>query len=446
MSAGSSAPANGSVSSPAVFRRSWTKRYPYAVRGEGVRIVDATGRSHLDAVSGVFVSNLGHGVGRIADRMAEQARAIAFPYSGSFATAAEDELAERVLAIAPPGFVKAFFVSGGSEANEVAIKISRKYQLASGRPERWQIVGREHSYHGATMTALSVGSHPARQADYLPYLTTMPHLPAPLCRSCRRREPHEGCDLSSAHRLGELCSTGDAPAAVIAEPIVGAALGAVVPPPGYYDVIRRVCDDHDVVFIADEVITGVGRTGFPFAMDGFDVVPDLITCGKGLSAGYAPLGAVLVHERIVEALEREFDSLFTGYTYSGNPVSCAAGAEVLACVDELQLVERAASNGAWLQARLGELARRQPLLFEARGRGMLWGLELVPPAEGGASSAELVRLSSERGMLLSDGHWIDAGVRREHVMFAPPLVSTEAELDEMVTILDDAVSALGRAP
>jgi adenosylmethionine-8-amino-7-oxononanoate aminotransferase len=412
-------------------------------------IETADGERYLDAVGGVYVVNIGHGVAEVADAMREQAATLAFPYGGAFTTRAELDLAKEAMRRAPKGMAAAYFVSGGSEANEVAIKLARKYQLVKGRPQRWRIVSRWQSYHGATMATLSATGYTARRRDFEPYMLDFPHIPAPHCYRCPLNLTHPECALACADALETtLCQEGDTIAAFICEPIIGAAAGAVVPPAGYYERIRAICEEHDILFIADEVITAYGRTGAEFAVDHYGITPDLITCAKGMSGGYAPLGAVLLHERVCNTLEEsEAASIFTGYTYSAHPVSCAAGLAVLKYIREHDLVGRARDEGAWLLEQLKQRVGDCPSVGDIRGKGLLIGIEFVRDRDSraafepaGAFAREIVERAWQQHVILrSDTGTVD-GIAGDHLLLAPPLTIERPELETIVEVIARSIN------
>jgi len=437
-------------SSDPVYHKSWDKQYAHAARGEGVYVYDSDGRAYLDAVGGSFVVSIGHGVREVTDAMVAQARQISFPYVGDFTTQAEIDLASEVLSFAPSGMTQVFAVSGGSEATEVAMKLARRYQLAKGRAGRWRVVGRWQSYHGATMAALSASGHTGRRAEFLPFMLDFPHVAPPYCYRCPFQLQYPSCGLACANDLEVAINRHGAEsiAAFIAEPIGGAADGAVVPPPDYFARIREICDRHDILFIADEVITGFGRTGANFAMDHFGVTPDITTCGKGLGSGYAPIGAVIIHAKVTETLSAKGGSLFTGYTYSGHPISCAAGVAVLRYLKKHRLVERVHAEEAWLHGRFREL-ETHPSVGDVRGKGFLIGLELVAdkkskvpfPVEMGFGK-RVVKKAWDLGLVIRSESGTVEGVRGDHLILAPPLVASREELSKMVGLLDQALTAV----
>jgi len=432
-----------------VYHKTWGRDYAVAARAEGVYVFDADGRAYLDAVGGSFVVSIGHGVREVTDAMMEQARQVSFPYVGDFTTEAELELARQVLSMAPPGMAKVFAVSGGSEANEVAIKLARKYQLARGRSSRWRIVGRWQSYHGATLGAMSASGHSKRRSDFQPYLLDFPHIGPPYCYRCPWHLEYPSCRLACADDLEVAINRhgADSIAAFICEPIGGAADGAVVPPKEYFGRIREICDHYDILLITDEVITGFGRTGANFAVDHFGVVPDLITCGKGLGSGYAPIGAVVIHDKVVSTLESTHGSLFTGYTYSGHPIACAAGTAVLQYVKRHGLVERARREEPWLRELIGRM-ESHPTVGDIRGKGFLIGIELVADEQSkrpfpvdAQFGKKVVKHAWDLGMVMRSESGTVGGVAGDHLLLAPPLVTSRDDLTKMCSILDQALTA-----
>lgn len=435
-----------------VYHKSWGREFPVAVRGEGVYVYDSDGRAYLDAVGGSFVVSIGHGVQEVVDAMVEQARQVSFPYVGDFTTNAEISMAREVLSISPSGMAKVFAVAGGSEANEVAIKLARKYQLSRGRSGRWRIVGRWQSYHGATLGAMSASGHSGRRTDFQPYMLDFPHIGPPYCYRCPWHLQYPSCDLACAHDLEVAISRygADSIAAFICETIGGAADGGVVPPKEYFARIREICDRHDILLIVDEVISGFGRTGANFAIDHFGVVPDVITCGKGLGSGYAPIGAVVIHEKVIDALESAGGSLFTGYTYSGHPVACAAGTAVLRYLKDHRLVERVRDEETWLRDLMSGL-QNHPSVGDIRGKGFLVGIELVADKETRQPFPVTERLGKrvvsrawDLGMVMRAESGTVNGVAGDHLLLAPPLVTSREDLTRMCTILDQALTAVER--
>lgn len=431
-----------------VFRRSWGQRLPLIAGASGIHLMDRDGRRYLDAVGGIYVVNVGYGVASIAEAMAEQAKRIAFVYGGTFETEAENDLAAAIARQAPEGFSKVYFTCGGSEANEVAIKVARKYQLARKRPERWRVMGRWQSYHGATMATLSVSGKVSRRQDYQPYMLDFPRVAAPDPYRCppglSLKEYGVRCAAEVEQRI--LQEGPGSIAAIIVEPVTGAGSGAIVPPPGYFEELRRICDRFDLLLIADEVVTGFGRTGAFFASAHFQAAPDIITFGKGVSSGYAPLGGVILHERVIDVLDAsEATGVFTGYTYSGHAVSCAAGLEVMRLLTVQKLTEKAATDGAWfLDQAQRRLASR--IVGDVRGKGLLVGIEFVadqarkePYPAAQKVQQRVVAAALKRDLLVRGETGVVDGVRGDHLLLAPPLIAGRSELDEILTRLSAAI-------
>jgi adenosylmethionine-8-amino-7-oxononanoate aminotransferase len=434
-----------------VLARDLTKTYPVVVRGEGVYLYDRDGRRYLDAAGGAMVVTIGHGVKEVAAAMAAQAEQVAYVYTNQFVTESLLGLADRVIALAPPGMARVYFVSGGSEANETAIKLARQYFIARGKASKWRVVARWQSYHGNTGIALSAtGRRPARRG-YEPYLLPFPHIPPCYCYRCPLDKKYPSCDVACADELERaLAQEGaDTIAAFIAEPIVGTSAAGLTPPPGYFEKIRAICDRNDILFIADEVVTGFGRTGTNFAIEQFGVVPDIITIAKGVSSGYAPLGGVIVHERIVQAFLDAGATPTLPFTYAGSPVATAAGVAVLDYVAAHGLVKRVGELEPYFFERLRTL-EELPCVGEVRGRGLMAGIELVsdkaskatfPPAERVA--ARVAQEAMRRGLIVLDGHpgMVD-GVAGDHLMITPPYVVTPAQIDDLVRILREAIQTV----
>src|SRR5437899_5103228 len=313
-----------------LFSRNLKKAFPLAIRGEGCWIVDESGRRFLDAAGQAAVVSIGHGVAEIGHAMAEQAAQIAFAHTSQFHTEPAEKLAARLLALAPVNFRnggRVYFTSGGSEATETAIKLVRQYHVETGHPERYRVVSRRQSYHGSTLGAMTVSGNVTRRAPYQPLLAEWGHVAPCFCYHCPFGEEFPDCGVACANDLDNFLSASDAAsvAAFIFEPVVGATLGAAVPPDGYAQRIAKICRDRGILLIADEIMSGIGRTGKPFAVQHWNVEPDIILVGKGIASGYAPLGAVLIAPRVVEAFESGSGAFQHGFTYQSHPVATAAG-------------------------------------------------------------------------------------------------------------------------
>ncbi|HEX9426590.1 MAG TPA: aspartate aminotransferase family protein [Candidatus Polarisedimenticolia bacterium] len=436
-----------------LFPRNLKLTYPIAVRAEGVFIHDSAGRKYLDGCGGAVVCSIGHGVKEVADVMTAQARRLAFTHSSQFLTRETIGLADRVAALAPGDMKKTgrvYLVSGGSEAVETAIKLARQYHVETGHPGKSKIIARWQSYHGSTMGALSVTGNLARRNLYTPLFAPMPHIPPCYCYRCPYGLKFPSCGIACVEDLEAMIHQegSESVAAFIAEPVVGATLGAVPAVDGYWKRAREICTRHNVLLIADEVMTGIGRTGKNFAVDHFKVVPDLIVTGKGLSGGYAPLGAVIARGFIADALRDGRGFFEHGFTYSANPLSAAVGSAVLDYVARHKLVARAARMGAILGTKLAALKRHR-IIGDVRGMGMMWGLEIVrdrksrepfPPAL--KVSRRLYEACVEEGLLIYPGSGTREGQDGDHFIIAPPFTITREELDDLVARLDRGLARL----
>jgi adenosylmethionine-8-amino-7-oxononanoate aminotransferase len=435
-----------------VIVRDFARHYLLAERGHGVYIWDDQGRRYLDGSGGSSaVVSIGHGVSEVAEAMAEQARTLAFAPMHMFTHRPVIQLAEEVAALAPGSLNKVWFVSGGSEATENAVKLARQIQMERGFGQRSIVISRWQSFHGATLGALGYGGHTARRRRYLPFFENSPHIPAAYHYRCDFCAGDCPCTLSCAAALErEIRRQGpENVAAFIAEPVVGAALGAIPAPAGYFEEVRRICDTHGVLLIADEVMTGFGRTGRTFGIDHWGVVPDLIATAKGLSGGYAPLGAVVARDEDIELLERKESSFVAGHTYVGHPVTTAVGLAVLRYMHEHQLTENANVQGARLLAGARAIALKHELIGNVSGLGLMVGLEFVRnrgtkepfPAELKVAP-RIGDAALQRGLITYPLQGCVDGVEGDMMKLTPPLCISAAEVDELLAILDEAIGAV----
>jgi adenosylmethionine-8-amino-7-oxononanoate aminotransferase len=413
-------------------------------KGEGIYVYDTAGKKYLDAASGVGVMALGYGRGDLAASLAQQANTLPYVHGMRFSNKPALELANQLAKFAPEPLNWSFFSSGGSEAMESALKITRQYFLQRGLPEKSRFIGRWQSFHGNTLAAQSVGGHIGRRAPHQPMLKEWPHIPPAYCYRCPFGLKYPDCGVQCAQALErEIKWQGPGTiAAFVAEPIVGAAGGATVPPPEYFPMIQEICKKYDVVLIADEVFTGFGRTGKNFAVEHFGVVPDMIVCAKGISGGYAPLGAVIVSDRIMEAFQAGTGTVDHNFTFAGNPLACRVGSEVLRIFEKENIVEQAEKRGKQLFNSLEALSRFS-FVGDIRGKGLMAGIELVKdkstrepfPVEFHAYQ-QINRLALEEGLILYPGGGTVDGYLGDHVLIIPPLVISEEEVDRMVGLLE----------
>ncbi len=421
-----------------LFPRNFRKAFPIAVRGEGCWIISSGGKRFLDASGQAAVTGIGHGVAEIGRAMAEQSAQIAFAHTSQFHSAPAEKLASRLLQLAPPNFRdggRVYFTSGGSEASETAIKLVRQYHLEKGQSARFRVISRRQSYHGSTLGAMSLSGNVSRRAPYQPLLPEWGHIAPCFCHHCPFEKTFPQCHLACADDLDHHLSAEDATtaAAFIFEPVVGATLGAAVPPEGYAARIAEICRKHGILLIADEVMTGMGRTGKPFAVEHWGVEPDIILTGKGIASGYAPLGAVLVSRRVVEAFERGTGTFQHGFTYQAHPVATAAGNAVLDYMEKHNLFARVAPAGETLRAALAPLASHRHV-GDIRGLGLLLGIEFVKdkatrePFPKEENIAERIRQAALAEWVLTyPTQGCFDGLRGDHILLAPPFIVNEEE-------------------
>ena len=441
----------------AVLRRSFLKDFPAAVRGEGVYLWDAAGKRYLDFSGSAAVNFIGHGVKEISAAMAQQAEQLEFVHTSQFTTQLAEDYARALLKFAGSNFEggAVYFTSGGSEAVETALKLARQYQVEIGQAQRHMILSRKQSYHGSTLGALAVSGNQRRRKMYLPMVREFPHIGFPYCYRCAYdcTDGCRNCGQEYAAELEQAIESNDGQvAAFIAEPVSGATLGAVVPPDGYLQKIEEICRRHGVLLIADEVMTGMGRTGRNFAVERWGVAPDILVTAKGLSSGYAPLGAVIASSRVVDAISRGSGSFVHGFTYNAHPVSLAAGQTVLNYLQSHKLREAADSqrHGS-ASANLGSVLqglRDLPSVGDVRGIGLLWAVEFVadkgtkqpfPPEQNFAG--RVAKAALEEGLLVYPMQGSVDGISGDHLLIAPPAVITSVEIVWAADALSKAVKA-----
>ena len=413
--------------------------------GEGVWL-HAEGRAPiLDTCGGVVVSSLGHRHPRIRAAMAREAENVAWAHAGSFTCDAAEELAELLIGEAGPGLSHVQFLSGGSEAMEVAMKVAYQYHCERGEPSRKRFISRRQSYHGSTLGTLALSHNPARRGVFDTLLAKTSFVSA--CNAYRGRKAGESDAAYSARLARELDtrieSLGpETVAAFVAEPVVGSTNGAVPAVPGYFKAIREVCDRHGVLLILDDVMSGMGRTGHLYSHFEDDVVPDIVAIGKGLAAGYQPISGYVIGQHIHDALSQGSGILQNGQTHVNHPFACAVALEVQQTIRDDGLVEAVRRQGARLRAGLEAIARTHPFIGDVRGRGLFLGIEFVadketrtPLAEGSAMAALLKRTGFENGLLLYPGAGTADGREGCHILFGPPFIASDAEIDELLARL-----------
>lgn len=426
------------------------RQYPAVVRGEGVYLFDDQGKRYIDAAGGCILVNLGHGRADMAEVLKEQALNVAFAYRLDFTTPVLEEAAGRVCRATGGAMDKVFFVSGGSEATEISVKLARKYHIDNGQPSRYKIISRWQSYHGSTKGALSWSGHTFRRADFLPYLQDFAHIAPAYCYRCWFKQRPESCDLACAEALENeiLCQGPDTVSAFIAEPISGSSLCAAVPRMDYFRRIREICDRYGVLLILDEVMTGFGRTGKFFCYEHFGVTPDILALGKGLGGGYFPIGAATCTARIAETIASKSGIFGAGHSWAGNPLGAAVVVKASQILEEERLVDRAREMGDYLAERLEDL-RSHPTVGDIRGLGLQRGVEFVKDKEtrealdpGLMFWMQLSHECLSRGEIMEVSFGNDRGQAGDLCMFGPPFIVSKEEIDEMVGILDEAVTAV----
>jgi len=435
-----------------VFYRNPSKFYPTAVKGQGISIFDATGKRYIDGSGGAVVVCIGHGVPEVREAMLSQAGQIAFAHGSQFTSMPAMQLAEKLVGMAPEGLQRVYYLSGGSEGIETAMKMARQFQVDRGKPAKFKVISRWSSYHGNTLGALALSGHTGRRRYYQPLIQHTPHIAPAYCYRCPFGRSPESCNLECAQDLEKtiLYEGPDSVSAFIAEPVVGATAGAVVPREGYLQRIREICDRYDVLLIADEVMTGIGRTGRNFGVDHWNVCPDLLVCAKGLAGGYTPLFCVMATEAIHRTIKEGNGAFVHGHTYSQNPLSCAVGLSVLEVIEQRSLVERSRIMGEYLLKKLQPLMDL-PMVGDIRGLGLFAGVEFVrdkkakTPFDPSAQvSAKVTDTAFDKGLIVYPGSGGADGVHGDHVLLAPPFIITEAEIDELVDILTRSIQEVSR--
>ena len=418
--------------------------YPEIDYGKGVYLYDKDGKKYLDAASGAVTANIGHGVEEIISAMHEQSKKVSFVYRSQFTSEAAELLAKKLASSMPGDLNWSFFVNSGSEATETALKIAIQYWQEKGIKSKTKVLSRWVSYHGITLGALSMSGHPGRRARFVPLLEEFPSISPPYCYRCPYQSSAPECGYLCAQELnGAIQRIGaDHIAAFIAEPVIGAAGGAISPPADYYKTIKKICEENNILFIADEVMTGFGRTGTMLACEHWDVIPDIVALGKGMGAGYAPIAATVVSDQVMEPIINGSKIVMSGHTLSANPQSCAAALAVLDYLDKHKIIKEVDSKSIYLKNKLDSLKNQFTFIGDIRGKGLLLGLEFVklpgakiPFDRSKKLTDMLVKIGREEGILLYPaGSGLD-GISGDAIIIAPPLTITRREIDELISLL-----------
>ncbi len=430
-----------------VFYRKLGHEYPKIVRGEGCWLIDERGKRYLDAVGGAYVANLGHSNPEIAEAIARQARQFGYLSGTMFTHGPAEELAAEIAETLPGDLSKVYFLCSGSEAVEAALKLARQYWIERGRPSKNRIIALAPGYHGSTLLALSASAREAYKAMFRPWLVDVHRIPASYPYRCECGGQSATCPVCNGNVLEEAITRlgADQIAAFIAEPVGGSSTGASTPRPEYFRRVREICDRHDVLLIADEVLVGVGRTGTWWAIEPYGVVPDIMTLGKGISGGYAALSAIAAPKRIVDAVATGSGAFMHAQTFSHHPVACAAGVATMRYLKQHKLVERCAKMGRVLHERLAPLAQL-PHVGDVRGRGLLAGIEFVEDKGSRAPFPRAARFAERFAEAALDAGltvWPNVGhadgTSGDLAMVAPPFIVTEEEIGEIVKRFAEAL-------
>lgn len=440
-----------------VFPRHTKADLPIAVSGEGVYLFDESGKRYLDASGGAAVSCLGHSDPDVIAAIKAQAETLAYAHTSFFTSQPAEALAEKLVNLAPEGIKRVYYVSGGSEAVESAIKLSRQYFLEIGQPARRNIIGRWQSYHGNTIGALSAGGNRWRREQFSPFMVETMHHVSP-CRAWRDKGEGESDeaygDRLAAELEAKILELGpETVAAFLAETVVGATMGVVPPVEGYFRKIKAVCDRYGVLLILDEVMCGMGRTGTLFACEQDGIAPDMVTIAKGLGAGYQPIGALLVSGKIYDAIEAGTGFFQHGHTYIGHPIATATALAVLDKISRPEMLAQVRERGDQLKSGLQARFGQHPHVGEIRGRGLFVGLELVedrqtkrPFAPEKKLAARIKSVAMVRGLACYPMSGTVDGSEGDHILLAPPFIVTPEQIDSIIDILDETLTEVFAKP
>lgn len=431
------------------FARKLDYDYRMCVKGEGVWVFDADGNKYLDACSGANVSSIGHGVKEIGAAMHAQADAIAYVPPQHFLNQPTIDLCRRLLEHAPDHFTRVMLCSGGSEANENALKIARQYHVYKGNSGKYLNIARWQGFHGNTIVADAVGGTTSRRKISAPMLPEVPHIKPSNCFHCPYHQEYPGCGMLCAKALeDEILQLGpENVSAFICEPIVGSANAACTPVKEYFPMIREICDKHDVLWIDDEIMAGAGRTGKFLAIENWDALPDIAVMAKGLSCGYAPLAAILLSDKVWKAFYDGAHPYIGGHTYNAHPVTATVGLAVLDYVEKNHVYEDVEYKGKLLREGLESLQKKHPIIGDVRGMGLFQGIEFVcdgkePFAPELNVTPRMLDRALEKGLIVYASRGCLDGRRGDGLLVCPPLVINEEEIKYIIDVLDDTISEI----
>jgi len=434
-----------------VFYRRMAHARPMISHSEGVYLYDTQGKRYLDASGGPVLMNIGHGLAEVAEAMADQAKIAPYVHATMFTSQPLEDYSTALAELVPLDKPRFFYLSSGSEAVEAAMKFARQLQVERGETGRYLIISRWQSYHGTTLGALATSGRPGLRQLYRPMMQQTPHIAPPYCYRCPLNLEYPSCDLRCARNLEYTIKINgkETIAAFIAEPISGSGLAAVVPPPEYWPIIRDICNQYQILLIADEVMTGFGRTGAWFGIQHWGVEPDIMTMAKGAGGGYFPLSMIAVKTSDVQTIRAGRGDFSHGGTFSHHPVGLATGLAVLRYLQQHNLVEAARVQGEKLGRKLHSAFGEHPHVGDIRGRGLMWGLEFVadrPTKQPFPSELNLARqlgdAAFERGLIVYPSHGNIDGLWGDQVMVAPPFIITDEQLDDIVGLLEESLNAV----
>jgi adenosylmethionine-8-amino-7-oxononanoate aminotransferase len=438
-----------------VVHRSWDREFPVIDRAEGIYLYDTTGKQYIDGSGGSsVVTSVGHGNREVLDAMETQAQKFSLIPAHAFTNQPQLDLGDVLVGLAPGEMknnCRTWFACTGSDANDDAVRLARQYFVESGKPAKFQIIGRWRGFHGNTISAAGISGITGRRSIFQPMYVDSPHIFPAFCYRCNYEQIYPDCKLLCARALeSTIRQQGpETVAAFIAEPVVGAALGCVPAPDGYFEKIREICTKYDVLFIADEVMTGWGRTGKLWGMEHWNVTPDIVSTAKGITGGYSPFSAIIARESIWDALQQNHSPFKAGHTLNANAVSCVAALTVIHYIQEHDLVENSRMRGEQLMNGLTQLMEKHQILGDVRGKGLMVGFEFVqsqdtkdtfPPQLKLATLFEKIALNN--GLVTYPCTGSIDGVMGDMVLLAPPLIITQTQVDDMIQLIDQTISEL----
>jgi len=438
-----------------VVHRAWRDKFLVIDHAEGIYLYDTEGKRYIDGAAGSsVVVNIGHGVRSVTEAMYQQSLKVCFAAPHIFSNLQQEELGELVASKAPGSMrnhCRTWFGTTGTDAVDSAIRVARQYFLARGQSSKYAVIARWQGFHGNNIFVSGVHGHTGRRKSYFPMYVNMPHIPPAYCYRCPFEMTYPSCRLKCARVLETTINEHGEEniAAFIAEPEVGAALGAVPAPEGYFEVIREICDRHNILMIVDEVMTAWGRVGYWFGIEHWNVTPDIIATAKGMSSGYTPISSTIAREEIWQTIEASKTPFLAGHTMNQNPVSCAGAIAAIHYVEEHDLLTKSTQTGAYLLKRLNDLVDEYEMVGQARGLGLMCGIELVKNKQTKEPFDPKLKVSGrfeeeclKRGISLFQCAGCIEGVAGDMMLVTPPLVITPAQIDDMIEIMGEALKVL----